>query len=180
VLAAEDHVFIKTKERAGRKCFFLCIAEHGGNAGNRGKVIEYSVCLGEKLNLSSIQWREILRASKEFRFVALEDVLRVVEEYVRKRGFGSETAAGLRDAVHDTEQRADKSTSSGRKSQTDDYAVALELLGLPPGSSDDDVELAFRKWARRHHPDVGGDPAKFRAIVAARRLLLGRVTHVAR
>lgn len=170
-------MFIKTKERAGRTCFFLCIAEQGGDAGRKAKVIEYSVCLGETLNLSKKQWLEILGGSKNFRLVPLENVLTVVQEYVKKHGFRADTVAGIRDAARGSGQRSDKSTSSGRKSQTDEYAAALELLGLPPGSSDDDVESAFRKWARRHHPDVGGDPSKFRALVAARRLLLGRVTY---
>jgi hypothetical protein len=168
-------MFIKAKERAGRTYFFLCISECGGNGGNRGKVIEYSVCLGETLDLSSTRWVKILRGSKEFRFVPLEDVLIVVEEYVNKHGLGSETVDGLRDAVRGTSHRSGRSSSTGRRSQTDEYAAALDLLGLPPGSSDDDVESAFRKLARRHHPDVGGDPVKFRAIVTARKLLLGRV-----
>lgn len=171
-------MFIKTKERGGRTSFFLCITEQGGDAGRKAKLIEYSVCLGETLNLSKKKWLEILRGSKSFRLVPLEDVLIVVQEYVKKYGFRSGTADGIRDAARGSRgQTSDKSTSSGRKSSTDDCAAALELLGLPPGSSDDDVESAFRKWARRHHPDVGGDPAKFRAIVAARRLLLGRVTY---
>jgi hypothetical protein len=169
-------MFIKTKERAGRSCFFLCITEQGGDAGRKAKVIEYSVCLGETLHLSKKQWLEILMGSKSFRLVPLEDVLAVVQEYVKKHGYRADTAAGIRDAAR-SGPRSDRSTSSGRKSQTDDYAAALELLGLPPGSSDDDVESAFRKWARRHHPDAGGDPSKFRALVAARRLLLGRVTY---
>jgi hypothetical protein len=171
-------MFIKAKERAGCTYFFLCIAECGGNGGNRGKVIEYSVCLGETLDLSSTRWLKILRGSKEFRFVPLADVLIVVEEYVKKHGFHSETADRLRDAVRGTDHKSARSSSfSGRRSQTDEYAAALDLLGLPPGSSDDDVESAFRKSARRHHPDAGGDPVKFRAIVAARKLLLGRVAY---
>jgi DnaJ domain len=170
-------MFIKAKERAGRTCFFLCITEQGGDAGRKAKVMEYSVCLGETLNLSKKQWLEILRGSKSFRLVPLEDVLLVVQEYVKKHGFRSKTADGLRDAAYGSGHRSGRGSSSGRKSQTDEYDAALDLLGLPPGSSDDEVESAFRKWARRHHPDVGGDPAKFRAIVAARRLLLGRVTY---
>jgi hypothetical protein len=170
-------MFIKTKERAGRTCFFLCITEQGGDAGRKSKVIEYSICLGETLKLSKKQWLEILTGSKSFRFVPVEDVLAVVQEYVKKHGFRADTAAGIRDAARGSASRSDQGTGSGRKSQTDEYAAALELLGLPPGSSDDDVESAFRKWARRHHPDVGGDSSKFRALVAARRLLLGRVTY---
>lgn len=165
-------MFITTKERAGRINFFLCITEHGGNHEHSGKVIEYSVCLGETLNLTSTRWIEILRSSKDFESVPLEDILNVVEKYVQKHGFASETVAGLHEAVRGARQKSSRSTKYGR--QADEYATALRLLGLPPYSSDADVESAFRKAARRHHPDVGGDPARFRAIVAARNLLLGR------
>jgi DnaJ domain len=167
-------VFVKTKERAGRTCFFLCIPERGGGHEGGGKVIEYSVCLGETLNLSSTQWVEVLRASKDFRSVPLEDVLRAVERYAAKHGLRSDTIAGLREAVHGGGQKSRRGMSSERRSEVDEYAAALRLLGLPPGSSEDDIESAFRKAARRYHPDVGGNAAKFRAIVAARNLLLGR------
>jgi DnaJ family protein A protein 2 len=63
---------------------------------------------------------------------------------------------------------------SERRSQEDEYTKALRLLGLAPGSSDDQIESAFRKAARRHHPDVGGDPEKFRELVDARNLLSTR------
>jgi hypothetical protein len=165
-------MFIKTKERGGRINFFLCITEHGGNNGNSGKVIEYSVCLGETLNLTGTRWTEILRSSKDFQSVPLEDILNVVEKYVQKHGFRSETVTGLREAVRGARQKSSRGTSNGRQ-RTDEYTAALRLLGLSPYSSDVDVESAFRKQARRHHPDVGGDPARFRAIVAARNLLLG-------
>lgn len=35
------------------------------------------------------------------------------------------------------------------------------------------VQLAYRVAARKHHPDVGGDPDVFRRLVEARDLLLG-------
>lgn len=42
---------------------------------------------------------------------------------------------------------------------------ALQVLGLPPGSSLEEVRTAFRKLSRKHHPDVGGDPQRFVKIV---------------
>ena len=48
-------MFVKTKERAGRTHFFLCIPERGGNSGNNWKTVEYSVSLGETLDLNSTQ-----------------------------------------------------------------------------------------------------------------------------
>lgn len=35
------------------------------------------------------------------------------------------------------------------------------------------VSTVFRRLARRHHPDYGGDPELFRRLIAARDLLLG-------
>jgi DnaJ domain len=170
-------MFIKTKQGSGRTYFFLCIGERGGNSGETAKVMEYSVCLGDSLKLSGARWLQILRASSDFRRVPLEDVLKVVEAYVTKHGLPSATVAGLREAVYGSPRQKPGARASHRKEPvTDEYATALKLLGIPPGSSDRAIESAFRKSARRHHPDVGGDPAKFRAILAARDLLLGRDT----
>lgn len=167
-------MLIRTKRSSGRVHFFLCIPEHGGNA-DTGKVIEHSVRLGETLNLSADRWVEILQASADFRRVALEDILKVVESYITKHGLPSGTAAGLREAAHGAPRRkVDSRAGSRKESETDEYAAALKLLGVPPGSSDRAIESAFRKFARRHHPDVGGDADKFRAVLAARNFLLGR------
>jgi hypothetical protein len=167
-------MFVKTKERAGRTNFFLCIPERGGNSGHNWKTVEYSVSLGETLDLSSTQWEEILRYSPDFRSIPLEHVLEVVEQYVAKHRLPSEILDGLREAVRGPREKSRAHSYSERKSQGDEYTRALRLLGLAPGASDDQVESAFRKAARRHHPDVGGDPAKFRELVDARNLLSTR------
>ena len=52
-----------------------------------------------------------------------------------------------------------------------------EVLGVRPGASRADVTDAFRRFALRHHPDRGGDPARFQAGVDAYRRLAG--PHVA-
>jgi hypothetical protein len=165
---------VKTKERAGRTQFFLCIPERGGSSENNWKTVEYSVSLGDTLDLSSTQWEEILQNSPDFRSVPLENVLDVVEQYVAKRGLPSEILHGLREAVRAPTGKSHRRARSERRSQEDEYTRALRLLGLAPGSSDDQIESAFRKAARRHHPDVGGDPAKFRELVDARNLLSTR------
>ena len=167
-------MFVKTKERSGRTYFYLCIAEGGGNSGRGWKSVEYSVCLGETFDLSGARWIEIIRGSPDFRSVALEKVLEVMEEYARKHGLRSEILAGLREAVREPSRHARRSGLSERRSQQDEYAKALRALGLEPGASDDEIESAFRRAARRHHPDVGGESARFRALVDARNLLAGR------
>lgn len=49
---------------------------------------------------------------------------------------------------------------------------ARALLRVRPHASTDEVRTAFRRAVRAAHPDAGGDPAAFRALVAARDLLL--------
>jgi DnaJ-class molecular chaperone len=40
-------------------------------------------------------------------------------------------------------------------------------LGIPKGSSDEEIKRAYRKLAMQHHPDRGGDAAKFQQIQEA-------------
>ncbi|MCE9581081.1 MAG: J domain-containing protein [Planctomycetes bacterium] len=50
-----------------------------------------------------------------------------------------------------------------------------EVLGVPKGASDDDIKKAFRKLARRYHPDVNpgdkGAETKFKEIAEAHEVL---------
>ena len=45
------------------------------------------------------------------------------------------------------------------------------MLGLGPGASDEAVRAAFRRLVKTTHPDRGGDPARFRRVLEAYRLL---------
>ena len=49
---------------------------------------------------------------------------------------------------------------------------ALRLLELQPSATRSAVKRAYRQLARRHHPDVGGDPATFHRLQVATELLL--------
>ena len=46
-------------------------------------------------------------------------------------------------------------------------ANAYETLGVPKGASDEEIKRAYRKLAGQHHPDRGGDTAKFQEIQSA-------------
>ena len=50
---------------------------------------------------------------------------------------------------------------------------AHDVLGVRPGASRSEVARAYRRYALRHHPDRGGDPAAFQAGVDAYRRLTG-------
>lgn len=48
------------------------------------------------------------------------------------------------------------------------------ILGLSPGASEKEIKSAFRKLAKQHHPDAGGDEAKFKEINEAYAILTGK------
>jgi hypothetical protein len=56
---------------------------------------------------------------------------------------------------------------------SDPRAAALRLLGLEPGVSIAAIKRAYRRLAKAHHPDLGGDADAFHRLDAAYRLLIG-------
>jgi len=50
------------------------------------------------------------------------------------------------------------------------------VLGLRRGATPDAVSSAWRALVVRHHPDAGGDPERFRELIAARDRLASRTT----
>jgi DnaJ-domain-containing protein 1 len=49
----------------------------------------------------------------------------------------------------------------------DERVEALRTLELPANASWEKIRRAYRRLAAQHHPDKGGDPARFRAIRGA-------------
>ena len=45
-----------------------------------------------------------------------------------------------------------------------DLDVSYRLLGISPSATMDEVERAYRKKAKLHHPDLGGDADAMRAL----------------
>ena len=43
----------------------------------------------------------------------------------------------------------------------------FSTLGVAPNASDDEIKKAYKKLAMKHHPDRGGDQAKFQEIQEA-------------
>lgn len=46
-----------------------------------------------------------------------------------------------------------------------------QILGVDQNASPDDIKSAFRKLAKKYHPDLGGDPEKFKEINEANDIL---------
>lgn len=46
-----------------------------------------------------------------------------------------------------------------------------ELLGVARDASEDDLKRAYRRQARAHHPDAGGDEETFKRITHAYQVL---------
>lgn len=53
-------------------------------------------------------------------------------------------------------------------------ADARQVLGVSSDAGADDIRRAYRRLARRHHPDAGGDASEFHRINQAAEVLLGR------
>jgi len=54
----------------------------------------------------------------------------------------------------------------------DERLEALQTLELPADAPWETIKQAYRRLAAQHHPDKGGDPARFRAIRGAYEILL--------
>ncbi|GIW65678.1 MAG: chaperone protein DnaJ [Candidatus Parcubacteria bacterium] len=46
-----------------------------------------------------------------------------------------------------------------------------KILGIPENASEEEIKKKFRELAKKHHPDFGGDPEKFKKILEAYRVL---------
>jgi len=81
------------------------------------------------------------------------------------RGAGAGSAGG------GPRQRSE-SRRSHQAAAADPRGRALALLGLEPGASAAAIKRAYRRLAKAHHPDLGGDADAFRRLDAAYRALL--------
>ena len=69
--------------------------------------------------------------------------------------------------------RRSPGSSGTTSSAADPRQQALALLGLAPGASPAEIRRAYRRLAKNHHPDLGGEVTAFHRLDAAYRLLVG-------
>ncbi|MEM7285205.1 MAG: J domain-containing protein [Actinomycetota bacterium] len=60
-----------------------------------------------------------------------------------------------------------------------DGSAARAVLGVAPGTSRADIDIAFRRLAKATHPDRGGSAAAFRRLLEARQTALDAAPVVA-
>lgn len=53
----------------------------------------------------------------------------------------------------------------------EDIGDLYEILNVPEGASDRDIKSAYRRLSLKHHPDKGGDTARFKEITTAYEVL---------
>lgn len=112
--------------------------------------------------------------------------LQVVEELLRRQQLLEQRRRGTRTENHSNTQSHSsagsdphtrnhshhKTHSHTKTAAPDPRADALRLLGLEPGASQPMIKRAYRRLAKAHHPDLGGDATAFHRLDAAYRLLM--------
>ncbi len=115
----------------------------------------------------------------------VEELLQRVEQLQRRRSGGrqqrrkgtrtenhSGAGAGAGSERRRAGQGATASPGSKGAPSVDPRQQALELLGLERGASLQAIKRAYRRLAKAHHPDLGGDVERFHRLDAAYRLLI--------
>jgi len=97
-----------------------------------------------------------------------EAPLQLVDDLLRLAP--SPRSRGTRTENHSHTRSRPSGKAGGEAS--DPRSAALRLLGLGSGASLAAIKRAYRRLAKAHHPDVGGDVAAFHRLDAAYRLLI--------
>ena len=76
-------------------------------------------------------------------------------------GLWPKVVRGLRELRGETFDDASRSSAAPGRNETD---IFFRLLGLSPSASWEEIERAYRKKAKIHHPDHGGDEDAMRTL----------------
>ena len=99
-----------------------------------------------------------------------EAPLQVVVELGRRQAQLGQRRRGTRTENHSRAHH--HSQAKAKATDPAPRAGALRELGLEPGASVPMIKRAYRRLAKAHHPDLGGDPQAFHRLEAAYRLLM--------
>lgn len=131
-----------------------------------GKILKGPLAGRELADLGETEFIELLRYCRE----QDEDSARLLETYLDRR-FGDSWRA---DDEADAEGGASgDQTSSGSTSGPLTESEALDILGLEPGASRDEIIQAHRRMMQKLHPDHGGSNYLAARINEAKECLLG-------
>jgi DnaJ domain len=88
-------------------------------------------------------------------------------------GFWPVVIRGIRElrGEHVEEPPSSGRTKSGPPASTSDLDICCKMLGISPSSPWEEIEKAYRRKAKLHHPDRGGDDDAMRALNDAYALL---------
>lgn len=91
----------------------------------------------------------------------------------RQRAGGSRgQGSAAQDSAGSGAGRGRDAAGRGQRPPSDPRLAALQLLGLEPEASLQAIKRAYRRLAKAHHPDLGGDVEAFHRLDAAYRLLI--------
>ncbi|ALO46851.1 DnaJ domain-containing protein [Pseudohongiella spirulinae] len=113
--------------------------------------------------LSALTLTELLELAQACQHDA--DSLQLLEAYLERVHPGWQENAG---AAHGARE---DSSAEGSMNET----LALEILGLSPGATEDQIVAAHRRLMQKLHPDRGGSDYLAQRINAARDFLLSRI-----
>ena len=123
----------------------------------------------QQQRLSSLSLQQLLALAQECQ--QDPDSLQLLQAYLDRTHPDWRDAAGGSDNTSDQTHERAKRRSGSDPEMTE--ALALEILGLSPGASREEIIAAHRRLMQKLHPDRGGSDYLAQRINAARDFLLG-------
>lgn len=131
-----------------------------------GKVIEGPMAGRDLADLSESEFLELLRYCRD----QDEDSARLLESYLDRR-FGDSWRADDEGGSDDGDSSESRTNSNAGGPLTE--SEALDILGLEPGATREEIVKAHRRMMQKLHPDHGGSNYLAARINEAKECLLG-------